>query len=153
MPKYDQYHSNYKKLYPGIEDKPEFLAVLKNRDRKMEYIEVDLKSERFIQDQGTGTAVFLPSREDSYDRLCDEEQAQFAVDEDTPEEKAIRADDIRRLRAALLELAPDEMELIHALFYKEVSEHRLAKQTGIPQRTIHYRKVRILAKLHKLLEN
>lgn len=153
MAKYDRYHPNYKKLYPGIGDRPEILTALKKSDRKMEYIEVDLKSERFVQDQETGTAVFLPSREDSYERLRDEDKLQFVADEDTPEGKAIHADELQRLRAAMRKLTPDEAELIHALFYEEAGERRFAKETGLPQSTIHYRKARILAKLHKLMEN
>lgn len=153
MAKYDRYHPNYKKLYPGIGARPEILIALKKSDRKMEYIEIDLKSERFVQDQEAETAVFLPSREDSYERLRDEDKLQFAADEDTPEEKVIRADELQRLRAALRKLAPDEAELIHALFYEKISEHRLAKEMGLSQCTINYRKSRILAKLHRLMKN
>lgn len=46
MAKHDKYHPDYSKLYPGIESRPEILAVLKQSDRKMKYIEVDLKTER-----------------------------------------------------------------------------------------------------------
>ncbi len=151
MPKYDQYHPNYKKLYPGIEDKPEILAALKKSDRKMEYIEVDLKSERFIQDQETGTAVFLPSREDSYDRLCDEEQAQFASSDLTPEAVVLHNEELRLLRAALMKLEPSDAELILALFYRGLSERQLSRETGVPYMTIHNRKVRVLKILKKIM--
>ena len=50
-------------------------------------------------------------------------------------------------------LEHDEASLIHALFYEGLSERQLSKRTGIPQRTIHDRKRRILVKLHKLMEN
>lgn len=153
MAKYDRYHPNYKKLYPGIGDRPEILTALKKSDRKMEYIEVDLKSERFVQDQETGTAVFLPSREDSYERLRDEDKLQFAADEDTLEEKVIRADELQRLRAALRKLAPDEAELIHALFFEGLSVRQFTQRTGIPAMTVHDRKKKILVKLYKLLKN
>ncbi len=151
MPKYDQYHPNYKKLYPGIEDKPEILAALKKSDRKMEYIEVDLKSERFIQDQETGIAVFLPSREDSYDRLCDEEQAQFAFSDLTPEAVVLHNEELRLLRAALKKLKPADAELILALFYRGLSERQLSRETGVPYMTIHNRKVRVLKILKKIM--
>ncbi len=151
MPKYDQYHPNYKKLYPGIEDKPEILAALKKSDRKMEYIEVDLKSERFIQDQETGTAVFLPSREDSYDRLCDEEQAQFASSDLTPEAVVLHNEELRLLRAALMKLEPADAELIRTLFYRGLSERQLSRETGVPYMTIHNRKVRVLKILKKIM--
>ena len=97
MAKYDKYHPNYKKLYPGVELTPEVLDVLDKSDRKMEYAEVDLKTERFVQDLEQGSAVFFPSREDSYDRLLEEER-QFTLDELSPEIVAIHADELLRLR-------------------------------------------------------
>lgn len=151
MARNDWYHPDYRKLYPGIEKRPDILAVLRKSDRKMKYIEVDLKTERFVQNQ-RDTPLFLPSREDSLERLLVEEHAQFHMDEAGPEEQTIRADTLRRLRSALQELEPEEADLIHALFYKGLSERQLSKKTGIPQRTIHDRKRKILAKLHKLLE-
>ncbi len=151
MPKYDQYHPNYKKLYPGIEDKPEILAVLKKSDRKMEYIEIDLKSEQLVQNQETGVAVFLPSREDSYDRLCDEEQAQFASSDLTPEAVVLHNEELRLLRAALMKLEPSDAELILALFYRGLSERQLSRETGVPYMTIHNRKVRVLKILKKIM--
>ena len=47
MAKNDQYHPDYMKLYPGIEDRPDVLRVLKKTDRKMEYMEVEIKQEKF----------------------------------------------------------------------------------------------------------
>lgn len=53
-----------------------------------------------------------------------------------------------------LELLPeDEYRLIHALFYEGISEREWSKATSIPPMTIHDRKVRIVAKLKKLIEN
>jgi hypothetical protein len=57
-----------------------------------------------------------------------------------------------KLRKCLPLLTDSEMELIDALFFKKISEHRLSAKTGIAQRTIHDRKVRILCKLKKLME-
>lgn len=152
MPKYDKYHPNYGKLYPGIEKRPEILHALKRSDRKMEYMEVDLKQERFVQDQEAGTAGFLPSREDSYDRLQDEEHVQFAMDELTPEAVVVRREEIRLLRIALRQLEPEEYDLIQALYFKGMSERQLSKQTGIHYMTIHNRKAKVCEKLKKLME-
>lgn len=152
MPKYDKYHPNYGKLYPGIEKRPEVLHALKRSDRKMEYMEVDLKQEKFVQDQEAGTVGFLPSREDSYDRLQDEEHIQFAMDEFTPEAIAVRREEIRLLWVALRQLEPKEYDLIQALYFKGMSERQLSKQTGIPYMTIHDGKHRILKKIKKFLE-
>jgi len=153
MAKFDQYHPNYEKLYPGISSRPDILAELKKSDRKMEYIEVDLKTDRVRRSKKTETAVVLPSRERSYEQMREEQQRQFAVDESTPEERLIRAEMVQRLREAMLELSQDDASVIQALFYEGLTERQLAQRTGIPQRTVHDRKVKILVKLHKLLES
>lgn len=152
MSRYDLYRPNYKKLYPEIEDRPEILEVLRKSDRKMEYIEVDLKVERFVQDQESGSGAFLPSREDSYDRLCDQEQAQFASGGPSPEDMAIHNEQVRLLRAALAKLDPADANLIQALFYRGLSERQLSQETGVPYMTIHNRKVRVLEILKKIMK-
>lgn len=53
---------------------------------------------------------------------------------------------------ALLELTDDERDLVNALFYEEKSERELSKDTGVPHPTIHSRKVSVLQKLKRLLE-
>ena len=151
MAKNDPYHPDYRHLYPGIEDCPEILVVLKKSDRKMEYMEVDLKTERPLHDQAAGTTTFLPSREDSLDRLIDEGQTQFTTDELAPEEILLHNEEIHLLRAALAKLSPADAKLICALFYEGLSERQFSQQTGIPFMTIHNRKVRILKTLKKLL--
>ena len=50
-------------------------------------------------------------------------------------------------------LPSDERELIEALFFRGYSERQWSKITGIPQRTICYRKNVILQKLKKILKN
>ena len=45
------YHNNpyrvdYLKIYPCLKERPDVLEVLKKSDRKMKYMEVDLKSEQ-----------------------------------------------------------------------------------------------------------
>ena len=153
MAKHDKYHPDYSKLYPGIESRPEILAVLKQSDRKMKYIEVDLKTERPVYSKKAGRIIFRPSREDSFERLCEDVHIQFASDDSSLEEELAHKDMLQRLRNAMGKLEHDEASLIHALFYEGLSERQLSKRTGIPQRTIHDRKRRILVKLHKLMEN
>lgn len=151
MAKRNQYHPNYKKLYPGVELTPEVLACLRTTDRKMEYAEVDLKVERFVQDQERGVAVFLPSREDSYDRLLEEDR-QFVQDELSPEAAVLHADELRRLRLCMALLSEYEQGLIRALYFEGLSEPALSARMGISQQLINYRKQKILGKLKKLLE-
>ena len=50
-------------------------------------------------------------------------------------------------------LPSDERELIEALFFKGYSERQWSKISGVPQRTICYRKNVILQKLKKILKN
>jgi DNA-directed RNA polymerase specialized sigma24 family protein len=58
---------------------------------------------------------------------------------------------IGKMLACLKHLAPEEQELITALFFMDKSERQLSRETGIAQRTIHDRKVKILAELKKLM--
>ncbi len=152
MARNDKYHPDYKKLYPGIESRPDILSVLKKSDRKMEYIEKDIKTEHFIRKQNNNT-ILQPSREDSYDRIVEDEEMQFPSNEASPEAMIIHSEEIHALHNALLKLAPDEKALICALYFDGLSERGLSEKTGTPCMTIHDRKVKILIKLHKLLEN
>ena len=47
-------------------------------DRKMRYFESDLKEERFLMDENGQIRQVIPSREDSLDRLMDDNAEQFA---------------------------------------------------------------------------
>ena len=42
----DPYRVDYLKIYPCLKERPDVLEVLKKSDRKMKYMEVDLKSEQ-----------------------------------------------------------------------------------------------------------
>ena len=147
----DEYHPNYKKQYSGEHITPEVLSALKQSDRKMEYMEVDLKREGFRQNLEAMIAEFIPSREDSYERLQDEEKAEFLLDEPTPEDKAIHNDELERLHRAMEKLKPEERALIHSLFYEQISEAALAEETGITQQGISWRLHQILAKLKNFM--
>ena len=151
MAKNDQYHPNYKKLYPGIEDRPEILAILKKSDRKMEYIEVDLKTEQFIHDQEAEVALFLPSREDSYDRMLGEHQ-QFAHSGMTPEETLMHSVELDSLRKALELLSDDERHLIRLRYWCGFTQEETALKLELTQQAVSYRERRILQKLKKIME-
>ena len=151
MPHYDRYYPDYLRKYPGIERRLEVLQELRKSDRKMKYIENDLKGEIFIEDQQNEIAAFIPSREDSYERLLEKEKRQFSDGSDL-EELVLLHDDILKLHRALLQLEDDELELIEALYFKELSERQMSLQTGIPQKTINDRKRKIVAKLNKFFK-
>lgn len=68
--------------------------------------------------------------------------------EDIWEEKLL----LQKLQQLLLELSPNEKEVICGLFYEELTERELSEKINVPQKTINDRKQRILKKLKKLLE-
>jgi RNA polymerase sigma factor (sigma-70 family) len=140
---------DYLKKYPELSD--EIIKVLEQSDRKMEYQQYDLKTERFRVHYATQTVICIPSREDSYDRLLEEDQ-QFAADGESVEDTAVKTVMIEKMLECLTLLTPTERELVTALFFEGKSERQLAKQSGVPQRTINDRKKKILGKLKNLLE-
>jgi RNA polymerase sigma factor (sigma-70 family) len=151
----NKYRPDYKKEYPGVFISDEVLATLKKSDRKTEYLEYDLKSEKWEIDQTAQTAKCIPSREDSYERLLEEEH-QFAGDGESVEDEAHKNILLEKLRLCLGQLSPNERELIDALFFSNggsgMTEREYAVLSGIPQQTISDRKLRLLKKLKKLLE-
>lgn len=152
MLKRGPYSPDYRKLYPCIEKRPDILRELRAGDRKARYIEQQLKESRFIVDPERGIAKFLPPREDSLDRLMMEERFQFSAKQPEVEEQILHLDMLLRLREALKELAQWERELIAALYADGQTEREFAKACGLHYMTIHNRKVKILRKLRKLLD-
>lgn len=150
MPHYDKYYPNYLRKYPEIENRPDVLLELRRSDRKMKYIEADLKEEAFIEDQQKRIARFIPSREDSYERLLEEERQQFSDGSDM-EELVLHREDILRLRRALLLLEEEEAELINALYFRGLSERDYGKSIGISQKGVNKRRKRVLNKLYKII--
>ena len=57
-----------------------------------------------------------------------------------------------KLRESLHLLTDDELELIHALFYEELTEREYARKKGVYHTAVHKRTTRIFTKLKKLLE-
>lgn len=65
MLRYNRYYPNYEQIYSSVEVKPEVMRVLRSSDRKMRYMEQQLKASRFAVDQKSGIAQFFPGRESS----------------------------------------------------------------------------------------
>ena len=141
----DPYRVDYLKIYPCLKERPDVLEVLKKSDRKMKYMEVDLKSEQRRKNAENGAESYIPSKEDSLERLLGLQRVEGV------EEAVIRKDDLCRLRAALDQLSEEEKSLIRALFFDERSERELEEMMGVHRMTIHNRKIRILQKLKKML--
>lgn len=128
-----------------------YLAYTK-ADRKEKYFTVDIKSEHIIIDQKSQTSTVRPSREDSLDRLMDDNAQQFPDATEQVEEVAIWNVLSDELHKAITKLSPEEQELIQALYFEGYTERSWSKHTGIPPMTIHYRKVNILTKLKNILK-
>ena len=140
---------DFRKLYPEASE--EVIAVLRTTERKMQYQEYDLKTERTIIDHKTQTVQVIPSREDSYERLL-EQEVQFESVNQT-EESVIRNMQLEQLYKALSLLSEDEQYLIRQLFFEERTERDLAEELKIYHNAVHKRKNRILKKLKNILEN
>ena len=93
----------------------------------------------------------IPSREDSLDRLMDENAQQFPHEESV-ENTVLRKLEVDKLHTALAMLTPEEQALIQALFFEEKTERQYAEELGVYRNAIHVRKTKILKKLKKLLE-
>lgn len=141
---------DYRKMYPEASE--EVIAVLKITERKMQYQEYDLKAEQTIVDQDGQIVTVIPSREDSYERLL-EQDAQFAEDADSVEETAIRNIQFQQLHKALLLLSDDERILIEQLYFEGRTERELAQSMGLYRNAVHVRKLAVLKKLKTFLKN
>lgn len=92
----------------------------------------------------------------SYDALTASElnSENIIVDKSEPlDEQVIQKIMLDKLRFALLLLSEDEQELICGLFFKNLSEREYAAQKGVYHNAIHNKKMRILKKLKKFLDD
>ena len=114
-------------------------------ERKEEYFSYDLKTEKFQKE----TATFLPSREDSYERLLEQDK-QFAASGVSVEEQAVSSVWLEELLQCL---SADERVILHKLYFEDKSERNVSIELGISKTALHHRKVKLLQKLKKFLEN
>lgn len=141
---------DFKKLYPEASE--EVIAVLRMTERKMQYQEFDLKTERIVVDKEKQEVTVIPSREDSYERLM-EQNVPFGEKAESAEEQALWNIQTQQLHKALSLLSDDERLLIEQIFFEERTEREIADQLGIYHNAVHKRKERILRRLKKFLEN
>ena len=145
----DKYVPDYSKLYPGVTITPGVMRVLRQTDRKMQYFEFDLKAERRRKKKQTVTV--LPAREDSLDRLTENNARRYLPEELTVEDAIIEQDELERLREALKRLEPEERELVKALFFDEKTEREYAESLGISQKAVNKRWHKTRLKLKNFL--
>lgn len=132
----------------AVEVSDEVYKILRKWDRRIKYVEHDLKETRYIINQEKRTVKEIPSREDSLDRLMalgfdfENRSADFR---ETVSEKIM-------LEQALEKLSDEERYLITQLFYFGRNEQELAAELNVTRRTINNRKRKILSKLRNLFE-
>ena len=130
-----------------IEVTHEVYTVLIKSDRKIKYFENDLKEEKIILDKKGTVVEIIPSREDSLDRLQDDNERQFADNSDSVEEIALRNLRYKQLHNAISMLKPDEQALIEALYFNFLTQDDYAKQIGLSQQAVSKKRTKILKKL------
>ena len=136
MPRHSAYNPDYESLYPGIEITTDVLHVLRTSDRKMRYMEHQLKTDRFVENQEQKVAKFLPSRETSLDAIIENEYRQFAAEQPSSEEELLHRELICRLHSAMELLEQPERELILAIYFEGLTERQLARRAGLHHMTI-----------------
>ena len=141
---------DFRKLYPEASE--EVIAVLRTTERKMQYQEYDLKVERTVVDQENRTVEQIPSREDSYERML-EQNVQFAEETASAEEQALQNIQTQQLHKALLLLSDDERDLLERLFFQEQTEREIAAVYGLSQNAVNKRRKRVLDKLRELIKD
>lgn len=128
----------------AVEVSEELHDYLTKSDRKIRYIEKDLKRNNYIIDSENEKVTVIPSREDSLDRLMD-------IGKDYPNQSS----DFRQstIEKALEKLNEKERYLIVQLFYLGRTERELAAELHIAQQNINKTKQRILCKLYEIFQD
>lgn len=136
----------------------EVYTVYAQSERQLEYMALDLKRDRVLQDADgkavldkTGLPIILPEREVSLDKLMDEEW-DYPSSAPSPESAVLDQLEIAALHRCLSSLDTEERRLIEALFFEGLTERAYSERSGIPQKTVNDRKNRILKKLNQLLK-
>ena len=145
---------NKRKLWVNgqfIEVSEEIYQVYMQGDRKMRYFETDLKTERTILAEDGTVQRIIPSREDSLDRLIDDNARQFSDAGESVEDAVLRKMAEDELHRALEQLTDEEYALVFALFFEGKTERAYAKELGVSQVAVHKKKQRILKKLKEII--
>ena len=103
-------------------------------DRKMRYFEADLKSERPVYGSNGEIKQVLPSREDSLDRLMEENARQFAAAAESVEDVVIRKLAVDKLHTALMQLTKEERDFICACSLTRKQKAKWQRDWAFPSR-------------------
>lgn len=130
----------------------EVYMVFEKSERKEKYLKYDLKAEKLLINTKDETVKFIQSKEDSYDRLTDECNLEFADESMNTEDEVIMAMLIDTLREAVMTLTDTEKHIIYGSFFQGKTALRISKELGVSVTAICKRKRNILKKLRKILE-
>jgi RNA polymerase sigma factor (sigma-70 family) len=133
-----------KELVPVSKEMYREYYRMKRRER---YMEEDIKVGRIDVDPEAETYTFVPSKEDSIERLMDD-GADFA-DEQMVEDIICDKATLLILQEAMEELNREEQELIKKLYYKNFTVREIAKQENISHVAVVKRHKKVLDKLRK----
>ena len=121
-----------------IEVTDEVYTAYMKGDRKIRYFENDLKTGRTVKDKDGNIKQILPSREDSLDRLMEDNAQQFPDSHESVEDIVIQKISLEKLHMALSKLSKKDRQLIYALFYEEKTERDYGRI--VSKRQKRYRK-------------
>ena len=127
----------------AVEVSDEIFEILKKSDRRIRYVEEDLKQTRYIINKKECTTREIQAREDSLDRLT-------ALGFDFTDNSADFDEAVLikiMLDQALEKLSDEERYLITQLFYLGRTERDLANELGVSQYTVNRNKHKILNRL------
>ncbi|MEG0751067.1 MAG: sigma-70 family RNA polymerase sigma factor [Oscillospiraceae bacterium] len=136
-----------------IEVSDDVYAAYMQGDRKIRYFEADLKVERTVFNEDGTIKKVIPSREDSLDRLMDDNAEQYADESESVEDIVFRKITADAVHLAIARLTENEQQLIVSLFFEEKTERDYAAELGISQPAVHKQKNKILKKLKSFFEN
>lgn len=115
--------------------------------RRERYMEQDIKAGRIVVNPVGETIEYIPSKEDSINRLMDQ-GTDFEADqmiEDILCDKAT----LLILQEAMTALDEEEQELIQAIYYKNLTVREVAKKENVSHVAVVKRHKKVLDKLKK----
>lgn len=133
----------------AVEVSEEIYEYLVKSDRRIRYVEEDLKRNIYIIDSVNEKVMVLPKREQSLDRLTEIGKDFADSTSDFQDSTILKI----MLDEALAKLRDEERYLITQLFYFNRTERELAAELHQTQQNINKIKRRILCKLYEILKN
>ncbi len=127
----------------------EIYAVCQQYAEKEDYLTRRLKEESFVYDPEKRVAMFLPSREDSYERLI-EAGEEFACDQSSVEERAIASVLAENL---MRRMTDEEKAIIIQSYVCGKSDQEAADHLGIHKEAYKSRRQAVIAKCRKFFDD